>query len=69
MVADQYREYCLKRKLELLDNRTLSSYLKNDKAFVRGNHNGGCHYINVGGQKKSCFCFDISLIGINLIEE
>jgi len=69
MVADQYREYCLKRKLELLDNRTLSSYLKNDKAFMRGNHNGGCHYITVGGQKKSCFCFEISLIGINLIDE
>jgi len=62
-VADLYRDYCLKRKLSnILDDRTLSSYLKLDKAFIPGTHNGGCHYATVGGVKKSFLFFDMNLL-------
>jgi DNA primase len=60
-VADFYRDYSLKRRQpNILDERSLSAYLKQDKAFVPGNYNGGCHYVNVGGVKKSFFFFDMN---------
>ena len=68
-VADLYRDYCLKRRLpNILDDRTLSSYLKQDKAFVPGTANGGCHYATVGGDKKSFFYFDMNHLPADMRE-
>jgi len=68
-VADLYREYCIKRRLpNFLDTRSLSAYLKQDKAFIRGKYNSGCHYIKVGGQNRSFFSFDLDLITVNMRE-
>lgn len=68
-VADLYRDHCIRRRLpNLLDNRSLSTYLKQDKAFIKGTHNGGCHYSKVLGKNKSFFFFDVDLIAVDMRE-
>jgi hypothetical protein len=69
-VADLYREYCIKmRLLNALEGRTLTTYLKHDKAFIKGPGHGGCHYLNVMGEKKNFMAFEIILLPIQLLDE
>jgi hypothetical protein len=43
--------------------------LKNDKSFLKGPGNGGCHYLNVGGKKKNFLGFDLKSLPIDILDE